>query len=86
MSNRSPVPIAPVKVVKGYDALASSIRDRIISGDLTEGSLLPGERDLVEQSGLGRSSVREALRVLSARGLRSHHHWPLWRIDGAKRR
>lgn len=49
--------------------LAENLRERIFSGDLPESSPLPPERELTAQSGLGRSTVREALRVLEAQGL-----------------
>ncbi len=49
--------------------LAERLREQILSGRLREGDQLPAERELVEQTGLGRSSVREALRVLENQGL-----------------
>lgn len=49
--------------------LAEEIRNQILSGAIADGSFLPSERELSEQSGLGRSSVREALRILEAEGL-----------------
>jgi DNA-binding FadR family transcriptional regulator len=52
-----------------YGALADALREKIFSGEFPEGTALPAERDLVEQTGLSRSSVREALRVLEAEGL-----------------
>lgn len=57
-----------VHVPKSSDVLASELRQRIISGELVDGELLPVERDLVTQSGLSRGSVREALRILEAEG------------------
>jgi GntR family transcriptional regulator, transcriptional repressor for pyruvate dehydrogenase complex len=54
---------------KPYDLLAEQLREAILSGDISEGELLPSERDLVEQTGLTRGSVREALRQLAAEGL-----------------
>lgn len=39
------------------------------TGLYAEGDCLPGERDLAEACGVGRSSVREALSVLSAMGI-----------------
>jgi DNA-binding FadR family transcriptional regulator len=50
-------------------SLADSLRERILGGAFGEGAVLPPERDLVESTGLGRGSVREALRVLEAEGL-----------------
>lgn len=61
--------ISNIVVEKASDILASRLRQLILSGELQPGDPLPNERELVEQSGLGRSSVREALRALSAEGL-----------------
>lgn len=41
----------------------------IVTGKHSEGSVLPGEIEIAEQFGVSRSVVREALRMLSARGL-----------------
>jgi DNA-binding FadR family transcriptional regulator len=49
--------------------LADQLRRRIRSGELREGQSLPAERELVQQTGLSRMSVREALRILEAEGL-----------------
>ena len=42
------------------------IREAIVDGRLSAGDRLPSERDLAAQFGVSRTSVREALRVLSA--------------------
>ncbi|OEV14089.1 FadR/GntR family transcriptional regulator [Streptomyces nanshensis] len=59
----------PVQPVRAYQRVAEQIEERILSGDLPPGSRLPGERDLVSQFAVGRSTVREALRVLQSAGL-----------------
>lgn len=56
---------------KNYEVLAQELRSRIMSGEFPEGTQLPGERELVLQTGRSRSSVREALRVLESEGLLS---------------
>lgn len=56
-------------VPKAADILANQLRDMIVSGRLTPGSFLPTERQLVADSGLSRTSVRDALRVLESEGL-----------------
>ena len=58
-----------VQVPKASDVLASRLRERIFSGELGPGMALPAERDLVSQSGLGRATVRESLRILEIEGL-----------------
>src|ERR1700728_670382 len=54
---------------RASDVLADELRAKILSGELLLGTLLPTERDLAEQSGIGRSSVREALKTLEIQGL-----------------
>ena len=58
-----------VVVPKASDVLAAKLRELILSSGLAEGTPLPTERELVAQSGLSRTSVREALRVLETEGL-----------------
>lgn len=58
-----------ISVPNRYGVLADQLRQRIYAGEFSNGTLLPGERELVEQSGLSRGSVREALRLLEAEGL-----------------
>ena len=59
----------PLTVPKASDILAAQVRERIFSGELAEGTALPAERQLVEQTGLSRATVREALRVLEVENL-----------------
>lgn len=51
--------------------VANRIRRRIQSGKLTIGEKLPVEAELVKMFGVGRSSVREAVRLLANEGLLS---------------
>jgi DNA-binding GntR family transcriptional regulator len=57
-----------VRPVAAPEALAATIRDRIFSGDIPPGTRLP-ELDLVEQYGLARPTVREALQRLVHQGV-----------------
>jgi GntR family transcriptional regulator, transcriptional repressor for pyruvate dehydrogenase complex len=61
--------LAAVFVPKASDVLAERLRELILSNGLAEGTPLPTERELVAQTGLSRTSVREALRVLETEGL-----------------
>lgn len=45
------------------------IKKLVLKGELKVGDRLPGERELAEKFEVGRSSVREALKVLSLQGL-----------------
>ena len=61
--------LAPVSVPKAADVLSGILREKILSGHLSEGVPLPNERELGSQAGLSRASVREALRILESEGL-----------------
>jgi GntR family transcriptional regulator, transcriptional repressor for pyruvate dehydrogenase complex len=58
-----------VQAPKAQDLLAAQLREAILRGEISEGQALPPERELVEQSGLTRGSVRGALRMLAVEGL-----------------
>ncbi|HSA50934.1 MAG TPA: FCD domain-containing protein [Yinghuangia sp.] len=58
-----------LSVPKASDVLAAEVRERILSGEFSEGTALPPERQLVEQTGLSRATVREALRILEVEQL-----------------
>jgi DNA-binding FadR family transcriptional regulator len=52
-----------------YQVLADSLREQIISGDLRPGDRLPTEPQLCASTGVSRSTVREALRLLASQNL-----------------
>ena len=58
-----------IKISKSCDVLAERLQQHILSGLYPAGSSLPPEREMVSSTGLSRSSVREALRILEAQGL-----------------
>jgi DNA-binding FadR family transcriptional regulator len=60
---------APVTVARASSSIADQIRTAIITGKLREGERLPPERELAEQFGVSRVTVRDALRALEAMGL-----------------
>jgi DNA-binding FadR family transcriptional regulator len=68
------VTVNRISVPKSHDVLANHLRDRILRGEMAEGDALPSERELVEQSGLTRGAVRQALRILSVEGLVHTRH------------
>ena len=55
------------------DRAAAWLRDAIARGDFPAGAWLPAERDLVEQIGVGRPAIREAIAALL--------HYNLWLND-----
>jgi DNA-binding FadR family transcriptional regulator len=60
---------APLLRLNTYELIAERLIDDIASEALPVGGLIPGELELAESLKVGRSSVREALRVLESRGL-----------------
>jgi GntR family transcriptional repressor for pyruvate dehydrogenase complex len=63
-----------VKLQKGYEVLSSLLEERIRSGELATGARLPSVVELAQAYGVGRSTVREALSALKARGLIDIQH------------
>ena len=57
------------KKLTQYERLAGMLRDRIASGIYARGDKLPSEMELMDESGLSRSTVRHALKVLVDEGL-----------------
>ena len=49
--------------------VVSDLGCRIVSGEWRSGDILPTETELMGQLGVGRSVVREAMRILNAKGL-----------------
>jgi len=52
-----------------YEIVAERMLDDISEGRFAPGASLPPERELAQRFGVGRSSVREALRVLESHGV-----------------
>jgi GntR family transcriptional repressor for pyruvate dehydrogenase complex len=57
------------KPARAYEMIVDQIENAILTGKLTPGARLPSERELMAQFAVGRATVREALRVLEARGM-----------------
>jgi DNA-binding FadR family transcriptional regulator len=66
---RSSVRLSPIDVPKASDVLVHELRERILRGEFAEGTALPPERELVVQTRMSRTTVREALRILEVQGL-----------------
>ena len=63
------ITVGAVKIARGPETLAAMLRDSILSGEIASGAAFAPERALVEQTGLSRATVREALRILETEGL-----------------
>jgi len=59
-------PIGPKSVV---GAIHEQIRSRILEGHLKPGSRLPSEKDLIQQLGVSRPTLREAISMMVGEGL-----------------
>jgi DNA-binding FadR family transcriptional regulator len=59
----------PVERQKVYEQIAEQLLTQIAGRRLNPGDVLPPERELTRLYGAGRSSVREALRMLESKGL-----------------
>ncbi len=61
--------LQPISLNRVSDSIVEQIKTFMAEGKLKPGDRLPNERDLGEQCGVGRSSVREAMIALDALGL-----------------
>jgi len=68
------VTVTRISVPKPSHVLADRLRETILRGEIGEGEALPTERELVDQTGLTRGAVREALRTLAVEGLIQTRH------------
>src|SRR5437588_5636144 len=59
----------PLRHERRYEQVAEQIRKLISSGALKPGDKLPSERELCVKLGVGRSSIRDAVRTLQATGI-----------------
>ena len=58
-----------LKDITPADKIIKQIRNLITSGQLNPGDKLPSERKLAEKFGVGRTSVRDAIRKLEFYGI-----------------
>lgn len=54
---------------KASEVIARDLAAHIVDAGLEEGAMLPTEREMVETLGVGRTTLREALRLLETRGV-----------------
>jgi GntR family transcriptional repressor for pyruvate dehydrogenase complex len=65
----SSIDLSKVEPVRVFEQAVVQLRRLIVEGTLAQGDRLPTEQVLGARLGVGRSSIREALRVLEAEGL-----------------
>lgn len=58
-----------VRVPKAAELIAADLRRQIVRGDLAEGAALPPETKLMQQFGVSRPTLREAIRILESERL-----------------
>jgi GntR family transcriptional repressor for pyruvate dehydrogenase complex len=69
-----PTAIQPVRRLKLSDNVAAQLERMITEGSYAVDEKLPSERVLAEQFGVGRSTMREALRIVESNGLLRIEH------------
>jgi DNA-binding FadR family transcriptional regulator len=59
----------PIRNRRVFEEILVQLRESLASGEFVQGDRLPAERELADQFGASRTSVREALRVLETLGV-----------------
>jgi GntR family transcriptional repressor for pyruvate dehydrogenase complex len=59
----------PIRNPRVFEQILVQLREALASGEYVQGDRLPSERELADQFGASRTSVREALRVLETLGV-----------------
>src|SRR5580692_10661470 len=62
-------PLGVSRIRPAYEQVADQLRELIVGGTLKQGERLPATPELASMFGVGRSTVREALRQLSSQNL-----------------
>ena len=62
-------PWKPFKRIRQYEYVLEKIRELLVTGSINPGDRLPSEREMSSKLGVGRASVKEALRILEILGL-----------------
>src|SRR2546426_12570608 len=74
-SLRPPSPLfRAVRKGRRFEQVAEQIQRLVAEGTLKAGDRLPAERDLARQFGVGRSSLRDAIRTLETMGVVESRH------------
>jgi len=67
-------PVRPVKSLKLSDQVTRVIAGRIVNGDIGAGDVAPTEQDLCAEFGISKTTAREVIGALAARGLVTVRH------------
>ena len=67
--NAAPSWLAPIQKANLSKLVVDKIKEGIINKTLNPGDFLPSENELSEKIGVGKSSVREAVKMLEALGV-----------------
>ena len=59
----------PVRATHAYERVVDQVEEAILLGQIAPYDRLPSERELMREFEVGRSTIREALRVLQSKGL-----------------
>lgn len=73
--------LEPIKAIATYELVANQIQRAVHLGLLVPGDRLPAERELAQQLGVARMTVREAIRILAHEGritVRRGAHGGMW--------
>ena len=69
MSDQSSQGISKNSGARATDIVVTALEERIFSGVLADGQMLPAERELMEEFGISRTVAREAVKILGGKGL-----------------
>lgn len=69
MADLSISPATQLKQPRLAELVAAALRQRIVSGQLADGDMLPKQEELLAEFRVSKPSIREALRILETEGL-----------------
>jgi len=61
--------VEPVRYAAIAEVVADALRHRILEGDLADGHVLPKQDELMAEFDVGRTTLRQAIRILETEGL-----------------
>jgi DNA-binding FadR family transcriptional regulator len=70
LARTGPDPLGgPIRGVSVAEGLADVLRDRILDGGMRDGDLLPKQSELLDEYRVGKTTLRQAIRILETEGL-----------------